>query len=67
MRLGIWKKCIGCKRITQERGINVCEAYEFPRMKWRLGNCPLASHVLTTSKVLTPKQRIGQQKQRGGK
>lgn len=33
-----------CTRID---GGEVCAAYQKPRMKWRLGHCPLATHIIT--------------------
>ena len=35
----------GCNRLTEFRGELYCNAYEYPIMKWRLGHCPLASHL----------------------
>ena len=55
-------KCIGCDRIVELDESQTCNAYEFPRLKWRLGNCPLASHVRSIVREDEEKQRVGQQK-----
>ena len=49
-----------CKRIDGKK----CSAYMYPKTKWRVGHCPLASHWkedISMSKSV--KKRIGQQKQ----
>ena len=40
-----------------------CAAYMLPKMKWRLGNCPLASHLINEGDHTQSKVRVGQQKQ----
>ena len=42
-----------------------CKVYAFPNAKWRLGNCVMATHVITEAeKKQTAKKRVGQQKQK---
>lgn len=40
-------KCVGCDkvRVGPERGVGTCVAFLYPSVKWRIGNCPLASHL----------------------
>jgi len=53
-------KCYGpCKRVDGEK----CSAYMYPKIKWRLGHCPLASHWIDEISTFKTKTRIGQQKQ----
>jgi len=40
-----------------------CAAYLDPNAKWRLGNCPLATHLSVVVQE-TGKRRVGQQKQK---
>jgi hypothetical protein len=50
-----------CKRIED----NLCEAYYDPSKLWRLGPCPLASHVhIIVGQEDQGKVRAGQQKGR---
>ena len=42
----IVEKCIGCAKIDGE----TCSAYLFPAAKWRAGNCPMATHLVTEVK-----------------
>ena len=51
-----------CKRI--ENGY--CKVYIFPEAKWRVGNCPMATHLEKSelSKKDQIKVRVGQQKQK---
>lgn len=43
----IIEKCVGCNRIGvgPERGPATCTTFFSPASKWRIGNCPMASHV----------------------
>ena len=41
-------KCIGCDKVDGK----FCSAYLFPHIKWRIGNCPLASHIKIELKKL---------------
>jgi hypothetical protein len=50
-----------CSRID---GV-LCSAYVSPKAKWRLGACPLATHVIERVGDQTQgKVRVGQQKQK---
>jgi len=61
-------KCLGeeegesCGRI--ENGY--CKVYIFPEIKWKLGNCPMATHLKKKElgRGEQAKVRIGQQKQK---
>lgn len=55
-------KCEGCEKI--ENGY--CQVYIFPEAKWRVGDCPMATHLKKKelSKKEQMKIRVGQQKQR---
>jgi hypothetical protein len=55
--------CEGCGRVDVEDK-SVCMVYAFPATRWRLGNCPLATHVKAAIKAVRTKVRVGQQKQR---
>jgi len=58
-RQKIIDKCVGCNKVNE----GFCSAYLFPSVKWRLGNCLLASHVeIEVDK--TRKERVGQKKGR---
>ena len=46
-----------------EKDSDYCTAYAFPKTRWKLGNCPLATHI-ETEKSKKGKIRVGQQKQR---
>lgn len=48
-----------CKRIIQE---DKCQVFGFPKSKWTITNCPMATHVV--KEVVKEKQRVGQQKQK---
>ena len=70
-REGIIKQC---EIFTDKEGMNYgpcsridgvkCSAYMIPRMKWRLGRCPLATHWIDETNKKKTKSRVGQQKQR---
>lgn len=51
-----------CKRI--EEGTQLCLAYINPSVRWKLGTCPLATHVVTRINAEQGKTRVGQQKQK---
>ncbi len=59
-RQAIIDKCKPCIRHKKD----FCEAYQFPELKWRLGDCPLATHVTVMIKEDSGKKRVGQQKQK---
>jgi hypothetical protein len=62
----IHEKCVGCERVHPEE--KVCVAYLYPAEKWRLGNCPMATHVTEQADDSKKgKVRVGQQKQKKGK
>lgn len=46
-----------------EDEMDFCSAYAFPETRWRLGKCPLATHIETESQK-KERIRVGQQKQR---
>lgn len=50
----------GCEKI--ENGY--CSVYIFPKAKWKIGNCPMATHIKPEelSKKDQMKRRVGQQK-----
>jgi len=50
-------KCEGCKNI--ENGY--CRSYVNPGLKWRMSNCPRATHLQVEKQTM--KRRVGQQKQ----
>jgi len=47
-----------------EKGSDFCTVYINPKSRWRLGPCPLATHVSTQEEKPKTKIRVGQQKQR---
>lgn len=53
----IIEKCVGCNKVEN----NFCKIFPFPDKKWRMSDCPMASHIV--KEVVKEKQRIGQQKQ----
>jgi len=55
--------CEGCGRVDH-KDKSRCTAYKFPWMMWRLGICPLATHVEVAVKKTKTKVRVGQQKQK---
>jgi len=50
-RQSITEKCVGCTKIlaqeTMFQGgpVFICMAYLDPPAKWRIGNCPMATHL----------------------
>lgn len=66
-RTPVVSECIGdetnpCKRI--EQGTELCLVYINPSHRWKLGICPLATHVITRIEGDQGKTRVGQQKQK---
>jgi len=66
-RTPVVSECIGdetntCKRI--EEGTQFCLAYINPTQRWKLGICPLATHVIKRIEGDQGKTRVGQQKQK---
>lgn len=52
--------CLPCIRHDKK----VCPAYLSPVQKWRLGDCPLATHTAAQVEADKTKKRVGQQKQK---
>ena len=55
--------CEGCKRVDKT---DKCVAYMIPKQMWRLGDCPLATHIekeVKKSKKYKPK-KYGKKRQR---
>lgn len=52
----IVEKCDGCSRTTQMESGWYCTACPEPSMKWKIGNCNLATHLKTEEKAT--KQKI---------
>ena len=54
----MYEKCLGCSRLTSDQHDNVvCFIYPDPEKKWKLGNCPMATHikkVQATEKKINP-------------
>jgi hypothetical protein len=57
-------KCEGCDRIKLSEDKKFCAAYPDPTVRWRLGNCNLATHIKVETKAEASKVRVGQQKQK---
>ncbi|KKN67729.1 hypothetical protein LCGC14_0458770 [marine sediment metagenome] len=53
-------KCEGC----ENQIVGLCTIYVNPTIMWRLGNCLMATHVVTRVKEEETKKRVGQQKQK---
>jgi hypothetical protein len=60
----IFEKCEGCERIKTYEGKKFCAAFPDPAVRWRLGNCNMATHIKTETKSEAAKVRVGQQKQK---
>lgn len=42
---------------------DLCTVYQYPKMKWRLGDCNMATHTIARTKETDKfKRRVGQQK-----
>lgn len=63
-RLPIDERCEGCGKVIDERGVKKCMAYVNPQVKWKLGHCHLANHVVVSEEQGPSKVRVGQQKQK---
>lgn len=44
--LAVIEKCEGCKRIKEYETGRYCIAYPDPAVKWKNGNCNLATHIV---------------------
>ncbi len=53
-------KCAGCSHIDGQ----FCSIWVSPTAKWRLGNCPSATHIKLGIHEPEQKVRVGQQKQK---
>ncbi len=60
-RTPIINKCSPCNLHDQE----YCNTYLWPETKWRLNNCPMATHLVSREVKDQEKKRVGQQKQKG--
>ncbi|MDR3154860.1 MAG: PxxKW family cysteine-rich protein [Deltaproteobacteria bacterium] len=60
----IAEKCEGCDRTIEVSGTKYCSVFPDPTVKWRLGNCNMATHIKVESKSADAKVRVGQQKQK---
>jgi hypothetical protein len=58
------EKCDGCDRIKTVEDKRYCAAFPDPTVRWRLGNCNMATHIKTETKGDSAKVRVGQQKQK---
>lgn len=56
----IVERCSGCSNVEG----NFCRIWSSPAAKWRLGNCPSATHVKMEISEPEKKVRVGQQKQK---
>ncbi|MDR1037153.1 MAG: PxxKW family cysteine-rich protein [Deltaproteobacteria bacterium] len=59
----LFEKCEGCDRTLTVEGAKYCAIFPDPMVKWRLGNCSMATHIKVESKDAS-KVRVGQQKQK---
>lgn len=50
------EQCEGCRRVCEFEGQTYCTAAPEPALKWKNGNCNMATHVKTV--VETKKQKI---------
>lgn len=41
--------CMGCTRITEQESGIYCTVFPDPKLKWRTGNCNMATHIKTES------------------
>jgi hypothetical protein len=58
------EKCEGCDRIKIFGDEKYCLAYPDPTVRWRLGNCSMATHIKSETGSGPSKVRVGQQKQK---
>ncbi len=50
-RKPIVAQCEGCDHVVEGEGVQVCEAYADPAMKWSMGPCNLATHYQRAAAV----------------
>ncbi|MDR3204693.1 MAG: PxxKW family cysteine-rich protein [Deltaproteobacteria bacterium] len=60
----IAEKCEGCDRVRPAEGQKFCSNFMDPSVRWRLGNCNMATHIKVEGKTDAGKVRVGQQKQK---
>ncbi|MDR3154970.1 MAG: PxxKW family cysteine-rich protein [Deltaproteobacteria bacterium] len=58
------EKCEGCERVIAAADAKYCAVFPDPQVKWRLGNCNMATHIKVETKGADSKVRVGQQKQK---
>ncbi|MHC4458885.1 MAG: PxxKW family cysteine-rich protein [Planctomycetota bacterium] len=51
----IVEQCNGCSRSVEFSSAWYCTAYPDPSLKWKVGNCNLASHVASASSTVKAK------------
>ena len=51
-----------CWPCTRQDELGECSAYQYPALKWRNGNCPMATHLVPQESKFKAKERVGQQK-----
>ena len=51
----IVEQCNGCNRSIEYKAGWYCSAYPDPTMKWKVGNCNMATHTTTTNKAAKAK------------
>ena len=61
-KTSIVEKCSPCSLHDQE----YCNTYLWPESRWRLGNCSMATHLVSREVKDQDKKRVGQQKQNRG-
>ncbi|MDR1049887.1 MAG: PxxKW family cysteine-rich protein [Deltaproteobacteria bacterium] len=57
-------KCDGCDRVQTVGDSKYCKAFPDPSVRWRIGNCSMATHIKSESAKDSAKVRVGQQKQK---
>lgn len=50
------EKCSGCSKVEENQ---TCAAYINPTVKWRLGNCNLATHIVIQETKVKPGYKPG--------
>jgi len=58
-KLPVVDECEGCIRVAE----GYCSVYLYPKAKWRLGKCNMATHTKIEEEQKN-KIRVGQQKQK---
>ncbi|MDR1110396.1 MAG: PxxKW family cysteine-rich protein [Deltaproteobacteria bacterium] len=60
----IHEKCEGCDRVQAIGEKKFCATFPDPNVRWRVGNCSMATHIKSETKSDAGKVRVGQQKQK---